>query len=262
MHTKSPYSNVFWIRIFAAAFLLIFTVFAGCSGEAILDSVFPTDESTSPTDVVPTTPVSPQSTTEATLTVDPTPQATMDFEITKNEILVWIPEDFSILDDNEAARLLQQQIQDFERQTPGVTVQVRVKAVNGASSIIDSLQNTRIAAPDALPHIVLLPQVDMETAANQQLIVPVEEFTGIGEVEDYFPYAMELSRMDDVTYGFPFVGDAMVGVASADIDLQAISSWDDIRSINEPLYFAANHPQARLTISQSVSYTHLRAHET
>lgn len=255
MHTKSPYSNAFWIRIFAAAFLLIFTVFAGCSGEAILDSVFPTDESesTPSPDAVPTTTVATQSTTAATLTVEPTPLPTMDFEITQNEILVWIPEDFSILDDNEAARLLQQQIQDFERKTPGVTVQVRIKAVKGASSIIDSLQNTRIAAPDALPHIVLLPQVDMETAASQQLIVPVEDFIEIGEPEDYFPYAMELSRMHDVTYGFPFVGDAMVGVASAGIDLQAISSWDDIRSINEPLYFPANHPQARLTISQYLS---------
>ena len=62
-----------------------------------------------------------------------------------------------------------------------------------------------------------------------------------------------MANHDGVAYGFPFVGDALVGVASENMGDVNFTSWDEIRAEKEPLYFAANNPQASLTVSQYLS---------
>lgn len=260
MNKKSSYFDQFWIRVFVAVFLLVFTLFAGCSGESILSTVFPSNTETNtetPTDTVEasletlTTPEADIS--EATSTIQETVDATQDFTIEQNELVIWISEEFSTLDESPASLLLRQHIEDFERQNPGVVVTVRVKASSGTGGILNSLKNTKIAASAALPQLVLLPSIDLPDAAAQQLILPVEDFLQHNNPSTYFNYAHEMADVDGISYGFPFVGDALVGIASAKIGEGDFTSWDDIRAKKEPLYFAANNPQASLPISQYLS---------
>ena len=260
MNKKSSYFDQFWIRVFTAVFLLVFISFAGCSGEAILDTVFPSGTETVIPDTIQTEqpplgtpPASDGDLSEATPTIQGTVETNEDFIVRQSELVVWIPEEFSILDDSPASLLLKQRIEDFERQNPGMVVTVRVKASSGTGGILNSLKNTKIAASTALPHLVLLPAADLPDAVAQQLILPVEDFSQHNNPATYFNYAQEMANHDGVAYGFPFVGDALVGVASENMGDVNFTSWDEIRAEKEPLYFAANNPQASLTVSQYLS---------
>jgi len=256
MNRKSSHFDQFWIRIFSAAFLLIFILFAGCSGETIIDTVFPTgsDSNTTETEELSTLPATDAVASAGDIaTVQPTPEETQEFTVDQNELVVWIPEEFSILVDSEAATILKQRIEDFERQNPGTVIIVRVKASSGSGGILNSLRNTKIAASNALPQIVLLSRADMEDAVEQELLTPVEEFFHDNNPAAYFSYAYEISELGGIMYGFPFVGDALVGIATEDIPGAGFTTWDEIRTKKIPLYFAANSPQATLFISQYLS---------
>jgi len=257
MNKKSTYFDQMWVRIFTSIFLMVIALLAGCSGETCLDSVFPTRTIQEITDVpVDESPIAPTADLGVTENV-PTPQEisqdAQNFTVDQSELLVWLPEEFSTMTDSEASLSLQQRIEEFERQNPGVVVTVRVKASSGTSGILDSLKNTKQAAPAALPQIVLLSQSDMQVAAEQQLILPVQEFIHSADPKNYYSYAFEISSMDGILYGLPFVGDALVGMTTEEITASDFVTWDDIRSQNAPLYFAANYPQARLFISQYLS---------
>lgn len=254
MNRKNSHFDQLWIRTFSAAILLIFIFFAGCSGEAIFDTIFPTnsDSNTSEIDGTSTELTTEDATAsiEQTTPIQPTPEVTQEFTIEQNELVVWVPEEFSILVDTEASAILQQRIEEFERQNPGIVVVVRVKASSGSGGILDSLRNTKVAATNALPQIALLSRTDMEDAVEQGLLLPVEEYFHDSNPSTYFSYAHEISQLDGIVYGFPFAGDALVGIASADFSNLEFTSWDDVRAKKIPLYFAANSPQATFFISQ------------
>lgn len=254
MNRKSSHFDQLWVRLFSAAILLIFIFIAGCSGEAIFDTIFPTDSDPGTSEIDET---STESSTEAATeaiedsgTMQAATAETQEFTVEQNELVVWIPEEFSILVDTDASAILQQRIEDFERQNPGIVVVVRVKASSGSGGILDSLRNTNVAAANALPQIVLLSRTDMEGAVEQALLLPVEEFFHDSNPSTYFSYAREISQLEGIVYGFPFVGDALVGIATDDFSDLKITSWDEIRAKKVPLYFAANSPQAIFFISQ------------
>ncbi len=257
MNRKSTYFDQTWVRIFVAILFLAIAMLAGCSGENILDAVFPTRNAQAAEPIneegTSVTATTQAAATENSPTPQPTTQETQPFTVDQSELLIWIPEEFSTLTDSEASLILQQRIEDFERQNPGTVVTVRVKASNGTSGILDSLKNTQQAASAALPQIVLLSQTDMQEAADQQLILPVQEFIQTSDPKDFYSYAYEISSQDGILFGFPFVGDALVGIMSTEITPSELITWDDLRSHNAPLYFAANYPQARLFVSQYLS---------
>lgn len=257
MNRKSTYFDQTWVRIFVAILFLAIAMLAGCSGENILDAVFPTRNAQTAEPIneegTSVTATTQAAATENSPTPQPTTQETQPFTVDQSELLIWIPEEFSTLTDSEASLILQQRIEDFERQNPGTVVTVRVKASNGTSGILDSLKNTQQAASAALPQIVLLSQTDMQEAADQQLILPVQEFIQTSDAKDFYSYAHEISSQDGILFGFPFVGDALVGITSTEITPSELITWDDLRSHNTPLYFAANYPQARLFVSQYLS---------
>jgi len=257
MNRKSTYFDQTWVRIFVAILFLAIAMLAGCSGENILDAVFPTRNAQAAEPIneegTSVTATTQAAATENSPTPQPTTQETQPFTVDQSELLIWIPEEFSTLTDSEASLILQQRIEDFERQNPGTVVTVRVKASNGTSGILDSLKNTQQAASAALPQIVLLSQTDMQEAADQQLILPVQEFIQTSDPKDFYSYAYEISSQNGILFGFPFVGDALVGITSTEITPSELITWDDLRSHNTSLYFAANYPQARLFVSQYLS---------
>ncbi len=256
MNRKCLFFDQFWIRIFSAAIFLIFIFFAGCSGEVIFDTIFPrespssTNEPADDLNVTATPPASETLTGEGNQTVATTPEATQEFTVEKNELVVWVPEEFSNLVDSPAAEIFNQRIADFERQNPGTVVVLRVKASSGSGGILDSLRSTKVAATGALPHIALLSRVDMENAEGLALLLPVEEYSHDTSPSTYFSYAREISELDGIMYGFPFVGDALVGIADESMSDIDVPTWDEVRARKIPLYFAANSPQATFFISQ------------
>ena len=64
-----------------------------------------------------------------------------------------------------ASSLLKARLDQFASENPDVRLEVRAKALEGAGGLLDSLVAANVAAPLALPDLVLLPRPVLESAA-------------------------------------------------------------------------------------------------
>ena len=127
-----------------------------------------------------------------------------------NVITVWVQPQFDPNDGSPASQVLQKHIQSFTADNPGVRVNFRLKANEGINSILNTLSITGQAAPDALPTIVLLSRQDMDIAAAQGLIHPIESYSSALENNDWYPFANKMGKYHNEVFGLPFAADVMV----------------------------------------------------
>src|SRR5262245_4420258 len=139
--------------------LLIILSLAGC---ADLTSLL-----TTPT----LTPSSPSTTTPETS--NPA-TSTPSFSVEPRILRVWLPPHFDPNADSNAAQLLRQRLAEFQASQRGLRIEVRIKAVEGKAGLLNSLSITSLAAPAALPDLIALSRVDLESAASTGLLRPMD----------------------------------------------------------------------------------------
>ncbi|HFC10427.1 MAG TPA: extracellular solute-binding protein [Chloroflexi bacterium] len=171
-------------KIFALLFATLALVAAGCTTR-------------------PAPQATPTATSLATPTATPTPAAP------PTHLRVWLPPSLAPDASPHAADLLNTRLQAFAA-AHNITIEVRVKPLNGPAAMLTTLNATRTVAPDAVPDIVLMPRTLLEAAAVKGLAFPLPEaaFTTPLSADDWFPYAQHLATLQGVTYGVPFAGDA------------------------------------------------------
>ncbi len=190
-----------------------------------------------PVVTVPT--VEPETTATAAPGVEPTP-ATLEEDL--GQITLWLPPAFDPENGSPEGELFRQQLQAFTAANPDVTVDVRIKALSGSGGLLDSLTAASLAAPAALPGIIILPRSDLETAALNGLIMPLETESNLVTQADYFAFAEELILVKDTRYGLPFAADAM---CMAYKSLQVVyppTLWQEVIQLNKVLAFPAAEP--------------------
>jgi ABC-type glycerol-3-phosphate transport system substrate-binding protein len=163
---------------------------------------------------------------------------------------VWLPPRFDPNADTASAKLLKQRLADFETSHPRLKIEVRVKAEAGETSLLNSLSITSAAAPKALPDLVALSRSDLEVAVLKGLIHPVDGLSTALDDPNWYPYARELGHIQNIGYGLPFAGDALVLVHRPELELK---TWDDILSSKEVLVFPASDPQELVALSLYIS---------
>jgi ABC-type glycerol-3-phosphate transport system substrate-binding protein len=222
------------VRILFLGLLILIT---GCSSlEPFLftPTPAPSKQATSTPELVP-------STTPATVE---TPQPTLEGA---HVLRIWLPPQFDPEAGTAASNLLKQRLNLFQAQHPGLEIEVRVKAVNGDASLLDSLSMTSMAAPRALPDLIALSHSDLVTAAQKGLLLPLNENSSVLQDSNWYDYAREFAAFEDTTYGFPFAGDALLLLYRP--ELVWIKSWDDILLSKGSLVFAGADPQALVGLS-------------
>jgi len=163
---------------------------------------------------------------------------------------VWLPSQFDPDGDTPSANLLRQRLAEFESEHAGIEIEVRIKAEDGDSGPLNSLDVTSLAAPRVLPDLIALSRPDLESAALKGLLHPIKELTSALDDPNWYAYARELSRVQNVEYGLPFAGDALVMIHRPEVD---VSSWDAILTKEEHLSFFANDPQGSVGLSFYIS---------
>ncbi len=221
--------------------LLILALLAGCAQwlEPFFPGLFP-GESTpgAPANGAARTP-----TPEMTPTFEPLPTISGPVTLT-----VWVPPQFDPQGDSAAGSLLQERIDAFMEQTPGVLVNVRVKAPSGPGGLLEALTASSAAAPGALPSLVALNRTDLEAAALKGLIYPIEGLSGEIDSADWYPYARQLGAIQGSPFGFAFAGDALVLVYRPSVfGGQTPDSWESILFQGAPMIFHADDSQAVVT---------------
>ncbi len=187
----------------------------------------------------------------------PSGDATPDQEMTQTptqapppeSLTIWLPPEMDTEGDQPAATLLRARLEAFSSANDGIEINVRIKEVSGVGGLLDALIATNAAAPDSLPGLIALPRRDLETAALKSLIYPIDDLTTIIDEPDWYPYAHEMALIQGTGYGVPFVGDALVLAYRTDVVDQPPISWDAILGSGLSIAFAADDPQASLTLA-------------
>ncbi len=164
-------------------------------------------------------------------------------------IRIWLPPQFEPLEGNPAGELMRARLNAFTDQNPGLQIEVRVKPLTGAANLIDSLSLASAAAPLTLPDLVILPNGDMDAAALKGLIRPLDDLTSLPDDPDWYPFARQLSRLQNSTFGIPFAGDALVLVYRPALVGQLDADWETISQRGIAIALPASDPNALLALS-------------
>lgn len=184
---------------------------------------------------------------KSTPTPSPTATATVPVQVSVPYLRVWLPPQFNPASGSEAANLLGKRLADFETQNPGVKIEVRIKKSDEENDIVNTLSVTSVAAPDALPDLVLLSQPDLETAALKGLLHPIDGLSTSLEDPNWYSYAQQLVHIQNTGYGLPFAGDVMVLVYYP--ELGTLLTWDDVMKSEGQFVFPAGSPQGLAGLS-------------
>lgn len=161
---------------------------------------------------------------------------------------LWLPPEFDPNDGTPAGNLLKARLEEFAALNPGVSIDVRLKAVQGAGGLLESLVTASAAAPLALPDLVALPRPLLESAALKGLIYPFDTATVSLEGDSWYDYARQLGYLQTTLFGLPFAGDALALVYRPDV-LSAPRDWQTMLNGNQVLVFPAADPNAYFTLA-------------
>jgi len=199
----------------------------------------PKSESATQTQLTPQAPqVTPEQPLDITQTSAPPPTS----------LTVWLPPDMDPEGADPSAEILKARLDAFETQQ-GIDIVVRIKSRDGAGGLLDALTATSAAAPAALPDVIALSRNDLEMAALKSLVFTMDGKTTLIDAGDWYPYAHDLSFIQGSLYGIPFTGDAQAIVYRSDIISPAPLSWNELNNATSVVAFAANDPQAQLTLA-------------
>ncbi len=200
-----------------------------------------------PEAVSDTTPLPlPTSTTQPTSeSTQPAPGPTV--------LRIWLPPQFDPASDTPAGELLQDRLDQYTAQRPDVRVETRIKASSGTGGLLDSLSTASAAAPLVVPDLILLPRESLEIAALKGLLYPYEGLTATLDDNDWYPFAQELGKIQTITFGLPFAGNALVSLyRPAEIE-NPPSSWLSALEAGHPLAFPAAEAEAYFPLAEYLS---------
>jgi multiple sugar transport system substrate-binding protein len=162
---------------------------------------------------------------------------------------IWVPPEFNPQASSAAGQMLNARLHEFMSANPGLRLDVRVKALAGEGGMIESLVAANVAAPLAVPDLVLLSRPLLESATLKGLLYPFDGLTGLMDDPNWYDYARQLSRIQSSTYGIPVAGDALALVYQPVLTETLANTLEDLLSLGEPLDYPAADPQALFTIS-------------
>lgn len=164
-------------------------------------------------------------------------------------VRIWLPPEFDPQATSPAGRLLKARLDEFTSQNPDVRLEVRTKAQEGVGGLLDSLVAANVAAPLALPDLVLLPRPTLESAALKGLLYPYNSLTNIMDDASWFEYARQLAHVQSSIYGIPFAGDALILAHRPSLRPTPPPDLETALSLGEVLLFPATDPLATFTLS-------------
>jgi len=191
----------------------------------------------------------------------PTPTTASAFETKEPEttpngpvsIRIWLPSEFDPTNGSPAAEHLQERLGEFMERRSNIRIETRIKDVEGAGGIVDTLATAGAAAPLALPDLVALPHHALENAAIKGLLQPFDGFTTAMDDPDWYEFARQLSHLQNNTFGIPFAGDALILVYRPSVIENKPVDWTSTLEVytdtTVTLSFPAADPNGLVTLT-------------
>lgn len=166
------------------------------------------------------------------------------------QLMLWLPPRFNPDADTPAAGLLAERLNSFDSAHPQVSIQWRVKDEQGPAGLLETLRAANAAAPSALPDLIALDPISLNTAALKGLITPLTDVVDAPTDDDWYPHAVEAAMIDGAFYGLPFASDAMVMAYRTSAFNTPPLSWSALLESNRTFAFPAGDPDALYTLVQ------------
>lgn len=99
---------------------------------------------------------------------------------------------------------LAEQLAAFDNSHPDIRLDVAAKSVSDQGGSLSYLRAGRTVAPTTLPDLIVLPSGRLAEAATDELIFPLDTLLPAEMFDDLYPAALELARVEDQFYGYPF----------------------------------------------------------
>ncbi len=163
---------------------------------------------------------------------------------------IWLAPAFDPDNGSQAGELLQERLADFANRHPGVEIEVRIKAESGVGGLYQSLATASITAPSVLPDIIALNPDMLQTAASEELIVPLEQYLQAPSSPAWYDHTISISRLDGTLFGQPFASDTVILAYRTFRFHTPPLTWSEILAGPDSFLFPANDPQAKFTLAQ------------
>jgi len=197
--------------------------------------------------VTPTPPVTTP-TSSPTATPITSPAITPTPPLGPRPLRVWLPPNFAPNKEVPGGEELAAQIAAFESNHPGESVEVRLKQANGPGGLLHSLLTAHNVAPDVLPNVIALSRDDLAAAAAAGLVSPLDNFFPAETLEDYYPFAREMGRAEDVFVGLPFAADARVVAYNQQLYATPPLTWSAV--LTGPFILPGGEPAALTVLNE------------
>ncbi len=158
-------------------------------------------------------------------------------------LTLWLPPIFRSDSNSPGGNAFNKRIEAYEELHPGMNVVVRIKAATGAGGLRDSLAVAAAAAPGALPDLVALDQSNLRAAAIKSLIFPLDGLLPSDSWNSVFSYAKAMVVIDDLHYGLPFSGDALI-LASTVVPYPEPERWGATGIWTKPIFLPLGDSRA------------------
>jgi ABC-type glycerol-3-phosphate transport system substrate-binding protein len=125
-------------------------------------------------------------------------------------ITIWIPTFFSPFENTPEGILLAERLTAYEERNPDISLQIRIKDEDGPAGIYQSLSAASVAAPSALPDLIVLDPFSLKDAGLKELIVPINNLYETPTLPAWYQHAIDSVQSGDSFFGIPFVSSADV----------------------------------------------------
>lgn len=181
---------------------LVLTVWLGLVGCGLLNEGSDPNATATPTVFISPTPA---------LTPSPDGTASTNGEATLSTpapdlltLRLWTTEEISPRSEVRGGPVLVEQLNAFDAAHPELALDVQLKAVTGQGGVLNYLRTGRTVAPTILPDVVLLQASQLAAATQEGLIYPLNDLIAPELVDDLYPAAANLSRVNNALMGYPF----------------------------------------------------------
>jgi ABC-type glycerol-3-phosphate transport system substrate-binding protein len=201
----------------------------------------------------PTLTVTPQKSSQATPA--PTPAAApADGPAT---LTWWTPEFLSPRAAQPGGLAFSQQMAAFEVEHDGlVRVEAVPKARYGDGGILNLLRSAKPVAPAVLPDIVALDLTELELAAQEGLIQPLDALLDPSVSANLYPFARTAGVFDGKLLAVPYVADIEhAAYLSSQVETPP-ATWDQLLANQTPYLFPLGQPQPNSSTSATESLQH------
>jgi ABC-type glycerol-3-phosphate transport system substrate-binding protein len=164
-------------------------------------------------------------------------------------LTVWVPPEFAPDAGTVAGALLADRLQSFQDDHLGLTLDIRVKDRSGPAGLIETLAAAKVAAPSAVPDLIALDPVNLNTAIVKSLIVPIGDIAPPPSAPEWLPFAIDSADEDQSYFGVPFASDALAFAYRADRFETPPASLQSLIDAAHLFMFPLGDPQANVTLA-------------